>query len=76
MRIVPAKPDDAAVLTEIAFAAKRHWGYPESWIQQWKNALVITPEYIRLHSTHAAIDDGKVVAFSSFHTSYAEILPL
>jgi len=27
MRIVRAEPQDAAVLTEIAIGAKRHWGY-------------------------------------------------
>jgi hypothetical protein len=35
MPIVRAKPDDAAVLTDIAFAAKRHWGYPKSWVESW-----------------------------------------
>jgi hypothetical protein len=24
-----ATPEDAQVLTRVAFAAKRHWGYPE-----------------------------------------------
>jgi hypothetical protein len=32
MQILRANPDDAATLTEIAFAAKRHWGYPELWM--------------------------------------------
>lgn len=39
----PATPADAAVLTEIAHAAKRHWGYPERWVQLWRAALTITP---------------------------------
>src|SRR6266542_7155460 len=28
MQILRARPDDAAMLTAIAFAAKRHWGHP------------------------------------------------
>jgi hypothetical protein len=26
---------DAPELTKIAFAAKRHWDYPEEWIDLW-----------------------------------------
>jgi len=35
MKIVRAKAEDAATLTEIAFSAKRHWRYPERWIAAW-----------------------------------------
>ena len=34
-----AVPADAARLTEIAFAAKRHWAYPESWVARWREAF-------------------------------------
>lgn len=37
---------DAARLTEIAFAAKRHWNYPEHYIERWKDELTITEGYI------------------------------
>jgi len=41
-----AAPAEAAVLTQIAQDAKRHWGYPESWIEHWKENLTITAEFI------------------------------
>jgi len=63
MHIVRAKPDDAAVLTDIAFAAKRHWGYPEKWIESWRDLLTIRPEFIANHETYAAILDGRTVGF-------------
>ena len=63
MQIVRAKPDDAAVLTEIAFAAKRHWGYPERWIESWREALTVQPEFIARHETYAATLDGRTVGF-------------
>lgn len=28
-------PEEAAQLSRIALAAKRHWGYPERWIEAW-----------------------------------------
>jgi len=61
--IVRAKPDDAAVLTDIAFAAKRHWGYPERWIEQWRDILTFRPEFIAKHETCKAIIDGRTVGF-------------
>jgi GNAT superfamily N-acetyltransferase len=61
--IVRAQPDDASVLTGIAFAAKRHWGYPERWIEYWRELLTIRPEFIANHETYAAILEGRTVGF-------------
>lgn len=63
MRIVQPKPDDAAELTDIAFAAKRHWGYPEKWIEGWRDALTVRPEFIASHETYAAILSSRTVGF-------------
>lgn len=63
MDLVRARPQDAAALTAIAFAAKRHWGYPETWIQRWSDALTITPDYLARHPTYAAVVDEGVVGF-------------
>jgi GNAT superfamily N-acetyltransferase len=63
MEIHRAKPEDAAALTEIAFAAKRHWGYPEVWIQGWKEVLTIKPEFIARNEAYVACLDGQSVGF-------------
>ena len=63
MEIRRAIPQDAPVLTEIAFAAKRHWGYPERWIQGWKGVLTIRPEFIVTHETHIAMVRRDPVGF-------------
>ena len=63
MRIEKAPPEEAETLTSIAFAAKRHLGYPENWIQRWKEALTITCEYIISHPTYLAVSEGKVAGF-------------
>ena len=46
MQIIRAKPEDADTLTKISFAAKRHWGYPERWIEAWSDILTMRPEFI------------------------------
>jgi GNAT superfamily N-acetyltransferase len=61
--ILPATPDDADALTHIAFAAKRYWGYPESWIQHWRDSLTITREFVRNNGVYAAVSGGGPCAF-------------
>ncbi|HEX7518237.1 MAG TPA: GNAT family N-acetyltransferase [Chthoniobacterales bacterium] len=63
MQIVPAKPHDADVLTEIAYAAKRHWGYPERWIESWRDTLTIRAEFIAANVTYCAMEDARTVGF-------------
>jgi GNAT superfamily N-acetyltransferase len=63
MRIVRANPDHATVLTNIAFAAKRHWGYPEKSIESWRDVLTVRQEFIASHETYIAILDGLAVGF-------------
>jgi GNAT superfamily N-acetyltransferase len=63
MRIVRAKPQDAEALTEIAYAAKRHWGYPERWIESWRDILTMRPEFIAANVAYAAMEEGRAVGF-------------
>ena len=63
MQIVRAKPEDADALTKIAFAAKRHWGYPERWIQGWREILTIHPEFITTNVAYCAIEENHAVGF-------------
>ena len=63
MQILRAKPDDAATLTRIALAAKRHWGYPEPWIEKWRHLLTVGAEFIDQHETYVAVADSLKVGF-------------
>jgi GNAT superfamily N-acetyltransferase len=82
MQIVRARPEQADLLTEIAFAAKRHWGYPEHWIQSWRDILTMPPEFIAGNVTYSAIEDGRPVGFylltteaDGLHLDHLWILP-
>ena len=61
IQIRRADPDEAPVLTELAHAAKRHWGYPESWIENWQADLTITKEFIAENDVFVAVSDNEVV---------------
>jgi GNAT superfamily N-acetyltransferase len=63
--ILRAAPDQAVILTTITIAAKRHWNYPEKWIQIWLPQLTITPEYILENETWVAVQNEKCVGYYS-----------
>lgn len=64
--ILSAHPDHADDLTAITLAAKRHWNYPERWIQSWIPVLTISPEYISAHETWIAVHADRTIAYYSF----------
>jgi N-acetylglutamate synthase-like GNAT family acetyltransferase len=61
IRIRRAEPDEAPALTEIAHAAKRHWGYPETWIEHWQDDLTITPEFIARNEMYVALFNDQII---------------
>ncbi len=61
--ILRCTPEDAARLTEVAHASKRHWGYPEHYIEEWRPSLTVTPEMIEAHQVEALRIDGQVAGF-------------
>ncbi|MGH9802609.1 MAG: GNAT family N-acetyltransferase [Blastocatellia bacterium] len=64
-----AEQNDAGQLTQVAFAAKQLWGYPESWLEAWREDLTITPGYIARHKVFAATEQDKPVGFYALATS-------
>jgi len=65
MQIVPARPDQAEALTQISIAAKRHWNYPERWMQIWRPLLTISAKYIASNETWTAVVDHEPIAYCS-----------
>jgi GNAT superfamily N-acetyltransferase len=63
LSIRAALGEDAATLTGIAHDAKRHWGYPEHWIQHWQNDLTISSEFINDNQVYVAEREGEMVGF-------------
>jgi len=66
MEIIQANRTHASGLTEIALAAKRHWGYPEAWIESWRSSLTITAEFVNLNETWMVLDKEKPIGFYAF----------
>lgn len=63
MEIIRAKPEDADALTEIAHAAKRFWGYPEYWIEAWRDILTMRPDFIAANIAFRATEENRTAGF-------------
>lgn len=60
-----ALPADAETLSRIAIAAKRHWQYPERWMDLWLPQLTFAPEYFEIHESWVVEQERLPVAFST-----------
>jgi GNAT superfamily N-acetyltransferase len=61
IQIRKAEPAEHEMLTAVAHAAKRYWGYPDAWLELWESELTLTPESIDEGDTYCAVVDNKVV---------------
>lgn len=61
MNIRRARESDAAELTRIAHEAKRHWGYPERWIELWRDDLTLSPDFIAGNEVYVAEEGGEAL---------------
>jgi GNAT superfamily N-acetyltransferase len=68
-----AMPQAHRRLSEIAHAAKRHWGYPEAWMREWRDTLTITPEFIADNAVYAASVGDEIVGFYALLGSGAKV---
>ena len=64
-----ATPADSARATELARAAKAHWGYPAEWLEAWEDDLVVTADGIQRHTTFVASMDDAVVGVCQLQQS-------
>jgi ribosomal protein S18 acetylase RimI-like enzyme len=63
LQIRHAVSQEATTLSQIAFAAKAHWGYPERWLEIWKPQLTCSPEYVEKNESWVAEAKGVPIAF-------------
>lgn len=74
LKIRQAEPHDAEAMTAIAFASKRHWGYPESWMDEWRDQLTISTEFVRGHQAFLVSDEQRIVGFGAVEVNGSEAL--
>ena len=58
-----ATTDDTATLTNIAHDAKRYWGYPDHWIEHWRDELTISNDFVNANDVYVFVNDEEVRGF-------------
>ena len=58
-----ATHSDVGELTAIAFAAKRHWAYPEAWIEVWTDELTVEDDYVRNNHVFVAKSGSRMLGW-------------
>ena len=72
IQIRQAQDIDSDLLTEISFAAKRHWNYPDNYYDLWKEELTITKNYINQNIVFKALYQDSVIGFYSIIENEAD----
>lgn len=54
---------ESELLTQIAHASKRHWNYPEAWIEAWRAHLTIAAEFVSANDVYVLEDEAAVKGF-------------
>lgn len=63
LTITQAIVADIETLNKISIASKRHWGYPDDWIEHWRDDLTLKPEEFQEHKVFKAVLDSKIIGF-------------
>jgi GNAT superfamily N-acetyltransferase len=61
--IRPARPDEAAHLSDLAFRSKGYWPYDAAFLEACRAELTLTPEYIDTHPVYLCETEGRIVGF-------------
>ncbi len=67
---------DAPRLSEVAYAAKQHWGYPARWLEIWREQLTVSPGYVESHLLWVAEYGQRIVGFGAVIALAAEAYSL
>jgi maltose O-acetyltransferase len=65
IKIYKAVDNDSDLLTDISLAAKKHWNYPDSYYDLWKDELTITKDYIEQNILYKAQYGDLILGFYS-----------
>lgn len=58
-----ATPEDAALLSELTFRSKAHWGYSAEFMETARPALTVTPAMIENSVAFVLEDEGRVSGY-------------
>lgn len=61
--IRPARPSEAAIISDLAIRSKSHWQYTPEQLAVFRGELTIAPEQLEMKQAHVAEENGAIVGF-------------
>ena len=65
MKIEKSEKNDNLILSEITFQGKAFWGYESEQLEEWRNELTISKDYIENNETFKLIVDNEIIGYYS-----------
>jgi N-acetylglutamate synthase-like GNAT family acetyltransferase len=67
VRIRPAEPEEAELLSDVAWRSKEYWEYPVDMMSHFRDFLTITDDFIEKNPTYLAENEetGEIIGFYS-----------
>lgn len=69
MKIEKAIIEDAKELTELTIHSKSYWDYSDQQIEDWKNDLTVTVDYILEKEVYKLVRENKITGYYSYFKS-------
>ncbi len=66
MNILKANKDDATILTALTMKSKAYWGFSTRQLEDWKEDLTITSDYIVTNSVYKLELNSMLIGYYSF----------
>lgn len=60
-----ARESDCTELTDLSFASKRYWKYPDHFFEIWKDELTITRDYLAANRVYVALENEHIIGYFS-----------
>lgn len=64
--ITPVIPTDSTALTELTIRSKDHWNYGADLIEQWRDDLTLTENYLEKNRGYKLIKEDKIIGYYVF----------
>lgn len=71
-----ARLDESALLSDLLFRSKAHWGYLPEFLDTWRSQLVLSPEKIASGHVYVAEEDGQVLGYLALNALEGEMIEL
>lgn len=65
IQIKTAEISDINILNNISVESKMYWNYPQEWMDNWKDVLILTKEHFKEQHIYKLEKTGSIIGFCS-----------